>query len=264
MPKELPANDPFATLLGIEMYEHGDGYARGRVVVRPELMNPHVTLHGGVMYSLADQSMGAAVYTRLEPGESCATIEIKMVYIAAVREGTLDCETRVVNKGRRVAVLGEQAAQVVRATRYAPEGKRGLGAAVARVSGWGQIADYATSANAEIGVIVQAETRAAIENLDDILAVEGVDCVFIGPADLSADMGYLGNPGAEEVQAVIADAGRRIRAAGKAAGILHYDSTDYPRYLDLGFNFLGIGADVSLMRTSFAATLAIARAAVKG
>ncbi|MCB1350535.1 MAG: HpcH/HpaI aldolase/citrate lyase family protein [Paracoccaceae bacterium] len=159
---------------------------------------------------------------------------------------------------------GEQAAQVVRATRYAPEGKRGLGAAVARVSGWGQIADYATSANAEIGVIVQAETRAAIENLDDILAVEGVDCVFIGPADLSADMGYLGNPGAEEVQAVIADAGRRIRAAGKAAGILHYDSTDYPRYLDLGFNFLGIGADVSLMRTSFAATLAIARAAVKG
>ncbi|MEZ4481811.1 MAG: PaaI family thioesterase [Dehalococcoidia bacterium] len=78
---------------------------RGRVVVRPELMNPHVTLHGGVMYSLADQSMGAAVYTRLEPGESCATIEIKMVYIAAVREGTLDCETRVVNKGRRVAVL---------------------------------------------------------------------------------------------------------------------------------------------------------------
>lgn len=100
-----PRDDPFAAFLGIDMYEQGDGYARGRVVVRPELMNPHGTLHGGVMYSLADQSMGSAVYTKMEPGESCATIEIKMVYIAAVREGTLDCETRVISKGRRVAVL---------------------------------------------------------------------------------------------------------------------------------------------------------------
>lgn len=159
---------------------------------------------------------------------------------------------------------GAQAEQVVRATRYAPTGKRGLGASVARVSGWGRIADYAATANAEICVIVQAETRTAIDNLDDILAVEGVDCVFIGPADLSADMGYLGNPGADEVQAAIADAGRRIRAAGKAAGFLHYDAADFARYLDLGFNFLGIGADVSLMRTSYAATLATARAAVSG
>lgn len=158
---------------------------------------------------------------------------------------------------------GAQAAQVVRAARYAPQGRRGLGASVARVSGWGRIADYAETANDQIGVIVQAETRAAIANLDDILAVEGVDCVFIGPADLSADMGFLGNPGADEVQAVIADAARRIRAAGKAAGIIHYNAADFPRYLGLGFNFLGVGADVSLMRTGFAATLATARAAVQ-
>lgn len=159
---------------------------------------------------------------------------------------------------------GEQAAEVVRATRYAPEGVRGLGASVARVSGWGRVAEYATNANAEIGVIVQAETRAAIENLDDILAVEGVDCVFIGPADLSADMGYRGNPGAAEVQAVIADAGRRIRAAGKAAGIFHYDAADYPRYIAQGFTFFAVGADVALMRTGFAASLAKARAAIEG
>ena len=113
-------------------------------------------------------------------------------------------------------------------------------------------------------MIVQAETRTAIDTLDDILEVEGVDCVFIGPADLSADMGYLGNPGAEEVQAVIADAAVRIRRAGKAAGIIHYDAANYPRYLDLGFNFLGVGADVSHMRTGFAATLASARAATGG
>lgn len=156
---------------------------------------------------------------------------------------------------------GAPAEQVVRATRYAPEGVRGRGAGVARVSGWGRVAGYATSANAEVGVIVQAETRAAIENLEDILAVDGVDCVFTGPSDLSADMGYLGNPGATEVQAVIADAVARIRGAGKAAGIIHHDAGTYAHHLRLGFNFLGNGADVSLMRTGFAATLAGARAA---
>jgi len=157
----------------------------------------------------------------------------------------------------------EQADRVVRATRYAPEGVRGLGASVARVSGFGAVADYATTANAEIGVIVQAETRRAIANLDEILAVEGVDCVFIGPADLSADMGYTGNPGAAEVVETIADAVRRIRAAGKAAGIIHYDAAAFGYYAGLGVNFLGVGADVSLLRTAFAGTLETARRATR-
>lgn len=158
---------------------------------------------------------------------------------------------------------GAQAQQVVRATRCAPEGVRGLGANVARVSGWGRMGDYATTANEQIGVLVQAETRAAIENLDDILAVAGTDCIFIGPADLSADMGYRGNPGAWEVQPVIANAAVRIRAAGKAAGIIHHDPARYPRCIDFGLNFLGVGADFSVMRTGDAATLAAARAATK-
>ncbi len=157
----------------------------------------------------------------------------------------------------------DEAERIVRATRYAPSGHRGLGAGVARVSGWGRVADYATTASDQIGVIVQAETRAAIANLDAILAVEGIDCVFIGPSDLSADMGYLGNSGAPEVQAVIADAASRIRAAGKAAGIIHYNAADFPKYLGLGFNFLGVGADVSLMRTAFDERLAAARLAAQ-
>lgn len=156
----------------------------------------------------------------------------------------------------------EEAARVVRATRYAPEGRRGMGASVARVSGFGRIADYTANANAEIGVIVQAETRRAIANLDAIIAVEGVDCVFIGPADLSADMGYPGNPGAAEVVDTIADAVRRIKAGGKAAGIIHYDPARFGYYAGLGVSFLGVGADVSLMRSAFAATLSEARAAV--
>lgn len=105
MPPPPSTGEHFGTLLGMEMYERGDGYSRGRLTVRPELLNPHGTLHGGVMYSLADNGMGSAVYSKMAPDESCATIEIKMVYIAAVREGTLECETRVINKGRRVAVL---------------------------------------------------------------------------------------------------------------------------------------------------------------
>lgn len=105
MAKQFTEGDGFGKLLGLETTERGDGTSRGRIVVRPELINPHGTVHGGVMYSMADNGMGAALYSHLEESESCATIEIKMVYIAAVTSGVLECESRVINKGRRVAVL---------------------------------------------------------------------------------------------------------------------------------------------------------------
>lgn len=157
----------------------------------------------------------------------------------------------------------EEAREMVLASRYAPEGKRGLGAAVARVSGYGRIADYAQDANEQVCLIVQAETRKAMENIEEIAGVEGVDAVFIGPADLSADMGHRGNPGHPEVKAAIAEGVKKITAAGKAAGILHYDSANFAYYRDLGVTFLGIGADVSLMRQVFTDTLMAARRAVK-
>ncbi|CUH50833.1 HpcH/HpaI aldolase family protein [Shimia marina] len=141
----------------------------------------------------------------------------------------------------------EQAAGVVRACRYAPEGVRGMGGYGARVTNFGAIEDYATTANAQICVLVQAETRAAIANLDDILAVEGVDGVFIGPADLSADMGYPGDLTAPEVQTVIADAITRITAAGKAAGILTLSLEGAKTYLDLGATFVAVGIDTVLL-----------------
>lgn len=104
MAKTPRPDEGFGKLLGIEM-ERGEARARSSLVVRAELLNPHGVLHGGAMYSLADQAMGAAVYSLLEEAESCATIEIKIVYIAPVVEGRVECEARVVNKGRRVAVL---------------------------------------------------------------------------------------------------------------------------------------------------------------
>jgi acyl-CoA thioesterase len=99
------SDNGFGQLLGLEMQDRSDGVSRCRLTVRPELMNPHGVLHGAAMYALADNGMGAAVYTKLEENESCATIEIKIVYLAPVREGVVECESRVVNKGRRVAVL---------------------------------------------------------------------------------------------------------------------------------------------------------------
>lgn len=158
----------------------------------------------------------------------------------------------------------EQAAHLVRATRYAPDGHRGMGSAVARASGYGADAGYVARANDDICLIVQAETRTAIDNIDAIAATEGVDAVFIGPADLSADMGHRGNPGAPEVVEAIAHAITRIRAAGKAAGILYYDSANFAYFRDLGVTFLGIGADASLLRAALHGNVAAARAALEG
>lgn len=142
---------------------------------------------------------------------------------------------------------GAQAETIVRACRYAPDGVRGMGGYGARVTQFGNIPDYGTTANAEICVLVQAETRAAIENLDDILAVDGVDGVFIGPADLSADMGFPGQPEAPEVQAVITDAITRIAAAGKAPGILTFSMAGAKTYLDLGATFVAVGLDTVVL-----------------
>jgi 4-hydroxy-2-oxoheptanedioate aldolase len=139
----------------------------------------------------------------------------------------------------------QQAALLVQACRYPPQGFRGM--AGARASRWGRISRYAHEANDQVCLLVQAETRLALTNLDAILAVEGVDGVFIGPADLSASMGHVGNPGHPEVQGAIEDAIRRIRAAGKAPGILTADVTLAQGYLKLGALFVAVGLDTQIL-----------------
>ena len=142
---------------------------------------------------------------------------------------------------------GAQAQDLVRATRYPPEGVRGVGAALARASQFSSIADYVNKADAETCLIVQVENRAGLAALDDILAIEGVDGVFIGPADLSADMGLRGQPGAPEVVAAITGAILRIRASGKAAGILATDEGAARHWLSVGANFVAVGIDVLVL-----------------
>ncbi len=141
----------------------------------------------------------------------------------------------------------EQARDLVRAVKYPPFGTRGVGAAAARATGFGQITDYVATADEQTCLLVQVENRAGMAALDEILEVEGVDGVFIGPADLSTDMGLKGNSAAPEVQEVIADAVKRIAAAGKAPGLLGTTETATQGYFDMGAQFLAVGMDVLLL-----------------
>lgn len=141
----------------------------------------------------------------------------------------------------------EQAQALVRAVRYPPQGIRGVGAALARASAFNRTTDYLHTANQQICLLLQIESRAGIENLEAIAAIDGVDGVFIGPADLAADMGFLGKPGAPEVQEVVEAGLTRIISQGKAAGILSADPALVSRYLQLGATFVAVGSDVGLL-----------------
>jgi 4-hydroxy-2-oxoheptanedioate aldolase len=138
-----------------------------------------------------------------------------------------------------------QAADLVRAMRYPPDGIRGMGGA--RASRWGRYANYAKECNAQMCLLVQAESREALDNLEAIAGTEGIDGVFIGPADLSASLGHVGNATHPEVQAAIDDAIRRIVRAGKAAGILTTDDALANHYLELGATFVAVGLDNNLL-----------------
>lgn len=96
---------PFADLIDLRLDEVRAGYSRVGLVVTNDHLNPHGVVHGAVVYALADTGMGAALYPTLDPGQICATIEIKMNYFKAIHEGRLVCVTEVVNRGKRVANL---------------------------------------------------------------------------------------------------------------------------------------------------------------
>lgn len=150
----------------------------------------------------------------------------------------------------------EQAQQLVRATRYAPEGVRGMGSALARSSRWQAYPRYVHEANQQICLLVQAETVEAMANLDAIAATPGVDGVFIGPADLSASMGHPGNPGHPDVQAAIHDGIARILRAGKAPGILATNEAQARQWLAAGALFVAVGVDTMLLTCAAQALLA--------
>ena len=145
-----------------------------------------------------------------------------------------------------VVNTAEEAAAAVAATRYPPRGMRGFSGG-SRSSRFGRVKDYHTRCEDEICVLVQVETQKGLDNLDAIVATEGVNGVFIGPGDLSAAIGYLGDQGNPHVQGVIVDMVKRIRKAGKAAGILTPDEALARKYIEAGTTFTAVGSDSGLL-----------------
>ena len=140
----------------------------------------------------------------------------------------------------------EEAKAAVAHTRYPPKGVRGV-AGTTRATRFGRVKDYAKRAHEELCLLVQVETEAALGNIEAICAVEGIDGVFIGPADLHASMGYTGEVANPKVKPMMDDAIRRIRKAGKAPGILTPNEADARHWLECGALFVAVGADVGIL-----------------
>lgn len=140
-----------------------------------------------------------------------------------------------------------QAEALVRAVRYAPAGVRGIGHAISRAARWNKVRGYLAGADAEICLLVQAESTMALTNLAAIAAVDGIDGVFIGPSDLAASMGLPGQLDHPDVVDAIARAVGPIRAAGKAAGMLASNEAHAHQLLELGYSFVALGSDIGLL-----------------
>jgi 4-hydroxy-2-oxoheptanedioate aldolase len=140
----------------------------------------------------------------------------------------------------------EEARRAVEWTRYPPRGVRGITGS-GRASRYGRVKDYLKNASDEICVLVQVETREALREIEVIASVEGVDGVFIGPNDLSASFGHIGNWGHPEVQAALEDAVKRLKKVGKAAGILTPNEEEAKKFISWGYTFVAVGADLGLL-----------------
>jgi 4-hydroxy-2-oxoheptanedioate aldolase len=141
----------------------------------------------------------------------------------------------------------EQARELVRAVRYPPDGVRGVGSALARASRWNRVPGYLQNATESVSLMVQVESQAGLDALPEIVAVEGIDAIFLGPSDLAASLGQLGRQDHPDVVAAVEAAIRTIVASGKAAGVNAFAENLAARYLAAGAKFLLVGADVALL-----------------
>jgi 2-dehydro-3-deoxyglucarate aldolase len=148
----------------------------------------------------------------------------------------------------------DEARRAVAATRYPPQGIRGVSVSQ-RSNRYGTVPDYFKAINEHICVMVQIESRAGVAAAREIAAVDGVDCIFVGPSDLAAGLGHLGNAGHPEVQAAIAAVFADAQACGKPTGILAPVELDARRYMDMGATFVGVGSDLGVFRSATQALL---------
>jgi len=168
----------------------------------------------------------------------------------------LGCQTLIVPMVESAA----QAEMLVKSMRYPPHGIRGVGGAGARATGFSSHADYLTTADGEMCLVVQIESREGLDALDEILMVDGVDAVFIGPSDLSANLGHIGNTGAPEVVMAVETALDKIAASDKASGIMALDPVAAKAYLARGVDFVAVSIDARTLALSLRAIAADMRA----
>ncbi len=143
----------------------------------------------------------------------------------------------------------EEAKKAVRAVRYPPNGVRGVSGS-SRANSYGRVPDYFEKANDEICLMLQVESLKAVAAIAEIAAIDGVDVVFIGPADLAADMGYLGQPAHPEVRKVMCEAIKQIRAAGKVAATLAFAKEDARAWAEEGAQLIAVASDMSMLTRS--------------
>jgi len=160
---------------------------------------------------------------------------------------------RVLDVGAQTLLIpmvdsAEQAEQLAEAVRYAPNGIRGMGGGLTRATRWGSIPDYLEHADNNICLVLQIESPEGLAELDAITQVDGVDAIFIGPADLAATMGYLGQPGHPEVCRVVEQAIQRVHALGKPVGVYCGDPEQTVKYQEMGASFFLIAADTMLLK----------------
>lgn len=180
-----------------------------------------------------------------------ATMENRTQPVVRIPWNDMVTVKRVLDAGAQSLLIpmiqtGEEARNAIAYTRYAPDGVRGSGGPT-RASRFMRIKDYAKKAVGEICVLLQVETLQGIENLGEIASVPGVDGIFLGPGDLSTDMGHLGNMNHPDVQKVLDEAIVTIRKCGKAPGILTNDEARARHYVDLGAQFITVGSDVAIL-----------------
>jgi 4-hydroxy-2-oxoheptanedioate aldolase len=188
----------------------------------------------------------ADIYVQLQ-----AVMESPTQAVVRVPSDDLVTIKRILDAGAQSLMIpniedADQAARAVAATRYAPRGVRGFSQAP-RAARFGRIPNYHATCEAEICVILQVESQKALDNIEAIAAVEGVDSLFVGPGDLSTSLGYLGRQGHEDVVAVIEKTIKRIKAAGLAVGILTGDEALARRYIAAGTDYTAVGSDMSLL-----------------
>ena len=174
--------------------------------------------------------------------------------IPAVRVPSADATVlkQVLDIGAQTVIVpmissAAEAAAAVTAVRYQPRGIRGVGSALARSGRWNRVDDYLAHADAHVSLFVQIESSAGVEAAGEIAAVDGVDGVFIGPSDLAASMGLLGEQTHPDVVAAVLHTFEAVRAAGMPVGVNAFDPGVVQSYLDAGARFVVVSADVTLL-----------------